>query len=534
MPVIDDRGALDAEMTVHVYGPARRDRDRSAPGDPHLPEGRRRRRRGRRPRARRVRPARPAVAVHARRARRRRAAWCRGSRWSWPSARHVDWGERRGAVRARTIRRDQLQPLARRLGVGARAGDGRQGRRRRARADARAAAEREQRAAQPRRGSSARGASTITRPTSPASCRRSWPASQAGLGLDARRPRSTPAWGTARTTSPRATRATWSTLPVYYSWSFGTGEEGNFESLARKLQAAVAPPGVGRRRVDATHAVAGRSALDADDPGAEMVVTGPVVSPQAPGDRAAGARGPTEARAALGAGRHRRRSSQKLNRPDDQAHAGGSEEPPLVGPPLYGGDARAPAARSRPRRRAWPRQPQWFRELNLDPRHRIVGGLGTRVVQAEQEDLMAGGLEPGDRRRGGQPGPAPGPAGEARRSASLHRRHLSRFTDAALVVGDRARARQGARRAAAQRLGVARALEPAADGHRRARSGGWPACADRSSRRAVRGAARSAPRRSTALTVRDGPPDHRLGAACTRARTASRGLSALARGTAHR
>ena len=30
----------------------------------------------------------------------------------------------------------------------------------------------------------------------------------------------------------------------------------------------------------------------------------------------------------------------------------------------------------------------WLHQLNLDPRHRITAGFGTRVVQEKQEDLM--------------------------------------------------------------------------------------------------------------------------------------------------
>ncbi|MGB2722993.1 MAG: hypothetical protein WBC46_00390, partial [Nitrospira sp.] len=33
--------------------------------------------------------------------------------------------------------------------------------------------------------------------------------------------------------------------------------------------------------------------------------------------------------------------------------------------------------------------PHWFRDLNLDPRHRIAAGIGTMVIQQEQEPLMA-------------------------------------------------------------------------------------------------------------------------------------------------
>ena len=74
----------------------------------------------------------------------------------------------------------------------------------------------------------------------------------------------------------------------------------------------------------------------------------------------------------------------------------------------------------------------WFRELNTDPRHRIVGGLGTRVVQAEQEDLMLSawnqvvGINAANRAlRLAQLA--------MHTSAALHRRHLTALSDAALL-----------------------------------------------------------------------------------------------------
>ena len=217
-------------------------------------------------------------------------------------------------------------------------------------------------------------------------------------------------------------------LPVYFSWSFATGEDGNFESLARKLRPAVAPPGVGRRRVDATHPWPG-VALDAGRSGRRD-------GRQRPGRVAADARdaSPTSSGRAE-AEQHwdpavTDELVEKLNRADEQAHAA-DPGPPLVGPPLYGGThARQPRIETQAPADA--AQPQWFRELNLDPRHRIVAGLGTRVVQTDQEDLMVVGVEPGHRRRGGQPRAAAGPAGEARRRVAapappgaLHRRARS-------------------------------------------------------------------------------------------------------------
>ena len=58
------------------------------------------------------------------------------------------------------------------------------------------------------------------------------------------------------------------------------------------------------------------------------------------------------------------------------------EEDPVVLPTLYGGFHVL-------RDKAEPGEPGWFDELNLDPRWRVVAGLGTRAVQREQETLMA-------------------------------------------------------------------------------------------------------------------------------------------------
>ena len=60
---------------------------------------------------------------------------------------------------------------------------------------------------------------------------------QAGLGLstaDSLAAR----WGTAPDDFDAGDPASMVELPVYYSWRFATGEEGNFESLARKLKPA--------------------------------------------------------------------------------------------------------------------------------------------------------------------------------------------------------------------------------------------------------------------------------------------------------
>ena len=340
-PVIDERGGIDAEMTVRVYGPADvteidlRQVIRAFPkadavdaevddlahvefDRPDFPWL--------------FTPAGPDAA---------------GRLVPWitlvvAERRHVDWGERRGSAQAARIRRDQLQPLsdawawahaqvmgargataeaeptlARRLGEGNAAGN-------------------LSRLICPRRLDKRTAYVACVVPTFLAGA-------QAALGLT---PVATlaPAWGTA-TDFTAGDPLDMVPLPVFYSWRFGTAEEGNFESLARKLRPAVAPPGVGRRRVDATQPFPG-AALAPGDRGAEIVVEGPVVSPQPPESDPGGAWPPEAAQhwdAAV-----TEALVERLNRADAQAHEA-DPGPPLVGPPLYGGlHARQPRIESEP------------------------------------------------------------------------------------------------------------------------------------------------------------------------------------------
>lgn len=424
VPVMDDRGGLDAEMTVRLYGPAdvteidHRQVIRTSPkadvanaevddlvqvefDRPDLPWL--------------FTPAGPDA---------------NGRLVPWitlvvAERRYVDWGQTRGAVRLARIRRDQLQPLhdawawAHAQVMGAKG----------AAPEAEPTLERRlsesnaphnlSRLVCPRRLDDHTHYVACVVPTFLAGA-------QAGLGIA---PASTlaPAWG-SKDDFAGGDPFDMIALPVYFSWSFSTAEEGNFESLARKLLPAVAPPGVGRRRVDATHAWQGL-ALGPDDPGAEIVVTGPVVSPQAPGT-APQEQWPTEAQQRW-APEVTEALAKRLNRPDEQMHAP-EQGPPVVAPPLYAGNhARQP--RIETDEPAASAQPPWFRELNLNPADRIVAGLGTRVVQAEQNDLMLAawnqvmGIEASNR--------ALRLAQLSKHvSASLHRRHLSRLPDAALLA----------------------------------------------------------------------------------------------------
>jgi len=427
VPVIDDRGELPAQMTVHVHGPASvleidprqviRVYPKADAADAEVEDF---------VQIEFDRPDLPWMFTPA-------GQDAAGRLMPWITLvvverAHIRWGKRRGSARDAEIRRDQLQSLA-----GAWAW-----------AHAQVMGAKSSGPPLEQRLSATNAAHNLSRLICP---RRLQPFTQyvacvvptfrcgadAGLGLKPATQTLEPSWGSTADFDS-GDPAAMVPLPVYFSWEFATGEQGNFESLARLLKPAVAPAGVGRRRVDATRPWRPRE-LDVDDAGAEIVIEGPVVSLMKPEDD------PTQEWPAQSAWSPEVQGEliAKLNATDLLAHSqptAGPPAPPLVGPPLYGSmHARQRNIQTDPAAAAT--QPLWFREINTDPRNRVVAGLGTRVVQAEQEDLMVSawnqiiGVEA---------------ANQLLRhaqlamyvSASLHRRHLARFTDAAVLsVTDR-------------------------------------------------------------------------------------------------
>jgi hypothetical protein len=221
-------------------------------------------------------------------------------------------------------------------------------------------------------------------------------------------------------------------LPVYYSFTFATGPAGDFESLARQLRSIPAPPNVGRRRLDTSNPGNGIAPIPDGQTGREQVVEGPVVSladarEQDGWPSAANQEWPAGATDVL---------TGQLNAADVNMLAPAADAPaePTVTAPLYAGTAIA-------RTRVEAAAPQWFRDLNLEPKHRVVAGLGTRVVQMDQEALMASawnqvsGVEAANRAlRWAQFARYVG--------ASLHRRHLAVLDPGAqLAITERVHAR---------------------------------------------------------------------------------------------
>jgi hypothetical protein len=159
-------------------------------------------------------------------------------------------------------------------------------------------------------------------------------------------------------------------LPVYYSWRFSTGDDGDFKSLAQRLRGvrAIDVQGFGTRPIDlstpwqrgdqlapgTTAALGGALGIGVEDP-LPPEVQGPFAD----------------------------RLTRLLNFPADlqPAKAAGNPELSAVAPPIYAGRH---AAANRVSAAAG-----WLQALNLDPRRRIAAAYGTSYVQENQEFLMA-------------------------------------------------------------------------------------------------------------------------------------------------
>jgi hypothetical protein len=163
------------------------------------------------------------------------------------------------------------------------------------------------------------------------------------------------------------------TLPVYHSWRFRTGARGDFESLVRRLQQRELPPSVGRRDLDLSDPGGGLPGA----PGVVISYQGALVSPAGRPRR-----WPAAHRRAF-KGALRRILNAELVEATAPAPYDALRDDPVVGPPAY--------AAAQAGRRAVPpegEEPVWFEELNTEPQHRTVAGVGAEVIRKDQEALM--------------------------------------------------------------------------------------------------------------------------------------------------
>ncbi|WP_227376835.1 hypothetical protein [Haladaptatus halobius] len=166
-------------------------------------------------------------------------------------------------------------------------------------------------------------------------------------------------------------------LPVYYSWEFRTGLEGDFESLVRELESVELGPDVGYRTIDVGDPGPDILTIPADDDDATVSLGGALKSADAVGD-------------AYG-NDHQEAFRTLLNVPEGIDEAAGSS---IVGPPKYG-QWHAGARTIEPPPTApegdddSEAYPAWLHTLNTDPQYRVAAALGAETVRHRQEELMA-------------------------------------------------------------------------------------------------------------------------------------------------
>lgn len=185
---------------------------------------------------------------------------------------------------------------------------------------------------------------------------------QAGLGQDVSAlTTADPAWTQATPPNLR--------LPHYYRFSFHTSDEGDFESLVRRLKPAVLPKTVGQRPIAV------------DQPGQGIPSAGTPLGL----DGALFAIGTTETPWSDPERTAFESAVQDLinhtDPPTDDPAAPNPEDPNVV-PPIYGRWHAGVRAVDRTKT-------GWLDELNLDPRNRSEAGMGTQVVLAERTALLA-------------------------------------------------------------------------------------------------------------------------------------------------
>ena len=206
-----------------------------------------------------------------------------------------------------------------------------------------------------------------------------------GLGADpAGTPAQTPSW--KKGAMPASTKRPFD-FPIYYQWTFRTGNYGDFESLAMILKPFI---------MDKEQ---GKMPMDISDPGFNLQTINngsPVIGLEAalkPVDMVKDKWPPTDASNAddvttveelktlLSLSADFVDTSQVLAAGKIFFSADLTDDPILV-PPVYG------VWHALVNRIDDPGNPPWVSELNLDFRNRAAAGFGTSVIQKRQEDFM--------------------------------------------------------------------------------------------------------------------------------------------------
>jgi hypothetical protein len=159
-------------------------------------------------------------------------------------------------------------------------------------------------------------------------------------------------------------------FPVYYEWSFATGPDGDFEDLVTAIKPFPMPKEVGIRDLD-IHQPGFRMPPIVSAPDDVVGLEGALLSPfSEPKPLDAASNFPAEI-------------EKQVNLAAEAVQTGVGAGDPYVTAPLYGRwHAMVERISTAPENRTW------VNELNGDPRFRAVAGMGTLVVQKNQEEYM--------------------------------------------------------------------------------------------------------------------------------------------------
>lgn len=180
---------------------------------------------------------------------------------------------------------------------------------------------------------------------------------QATAGVDALKP----SWGDGQVD-----------YPIYYEWFFRTGLRGDFEFLVNLLEPRPVDQRVGIRDMDMQEPNYGVSGMT------QPPVIGLEGALRAPGTASRSTSWPPDPPPPFVPELQHQVNFQTdlLSEPGAEGHPN-----PIISPPLYG------RWHAKVKRLAVD-EAGWVNELNGDPRLRVPGGFGTRVVQTNQEDYV--------------------------------------------------------------------------------------------------------------------------------------------------
>lgn len=178
-------------------------------------------------------------------------------------------------------------------------------------------------------------------------------------------------------------------LPIYYQWSFRTGEAGDFEQLAERLNPVLPDLEIGRRPMNMARPLPGLATppivADTEKPRPVLELEGALQLPLAkPSKWAAESREAFQNWLAGFVNLAEVWTVDPAGKLDGAPALPAGTKLPIVLPPSYG-RWHANVATLEP---ANPKD-RWLETLNLDPRNRVAAAFGTLVVQKNQEDFMA-------------------------------------------------------------------------------------------------------------------------------------------------